>query len=164
MLSKTLQDAINDQIKHEFYSAYFYLSMAAYCESNNLFGSAKWLKMQANEEQEHALKFYGYVLDRGGKVALQAIPEPPAEYASLADVFEQVLEHEQKVTALITSLYELAVKENDYPTQFMLQWFINEQVEEEQNATTVVEMLRMVGSQPQGLFMIDSKLGARAKD
>ncbi len=164
MLSKTLQDAINDQIKHEFYSAYFYLSMAAYCESENLFGSAKWLKMQASEEQEHALKFFGYVMDRGGKVTLQAIPQPPAEYASLAEVFGKVLEHEQKVTALITHLYELAVKENDYPTQFMLQWFINEQVEEEQNATTIVEMLRMVGAQPQGLFMIDSKLGARAKD
>jgi ferritin len=162
MLSKTMEAAINEQIKHEFYSAYFYLSMAAYCESNNLFGSAKWLKMQAGEEQEHALKFFGHVLDRGGKVTLQAIPQPPAEYTSLVDVFEQVLAHEQKVTALITRLYELAVKENDYPTQFLLQWFINEQVEEEQNGTTIVEMLRMVGSQPQGLFMIDSKLGARA--
>jgi len=164
VLSDTLAAALNDQIKHELGSAYLYLAMSAYCESTNMPGAASWLRLQAAEEQEHALKFFSHVLDRGGKVTLQAIPQPPAEYTSLVDVFEQVLAHEQKVTALITRLYELAVKENDYPSQFMLQWFINEQVEEEQNGTTIVEMLRMVGSQPQGLFMIDSKLGARAQD
>ena len=162
MLSKTMEAAINEQIKHEFYSAYFYLSMAAYCESNNLFGSAKWLKMQSQEEQEHALKFFGYVMDRGSKVTLQALPQPPAEYTSLVDVFEQVLAHEQKVTSLINRLYELAVKENDYPSQFLLQWFINEQVEEEKNATQIVEQLKMVGNTPTALFMMDRALGARA--
>ncbi len=162
MFTQTLQNAFNEQIKHEFYSAYFYLGMSAYCKSNNLFGAAKWLKVQAEEEQEHALKFFKYIEERGGKVELQAIAQPPATYASLLDLFEQVLAHEQKVTALINRLYELAVKEADYPSQFMLQWFINEQVEEEGNATTIVEMLKQVGSQPQGLFMIDSKLGARA--
>ena len=164
MFTKALQDAYNEQIKHEFYSAYFYLGMSAYCDANNLFGSAKWLKMQAGEEQEHAMKLFDYVQDRGAQVALQAIAQPPATYTSLLDLFEQVLAHEQKVTALINRLYETAVKEGDYPSQFMLQWFVNEQVEEEKNATTIVEMLRLVGSQPQGLFMVDSKLGARAKD
>jgi ferritin len=163
MLGKNLEAAINEQIKHEFYSAYLYLSMGAWAESNNLSGSARWLKMQAQEEQEHALKFFEYVHDRGGAVTLQAIAQPPAVFTSLLDLFEQVLAHEQKVTALINRLYEAAVKENDYPTQFMLQWFVNEQVEEEKNGTAIVEQLRLVGSQPQGLFMIDSRLGARAK-
>jgi ferritin len=163
MLNKNLEAAINEQIKHEFYSAYLYLSMGAWAESNNLSGSARWLKMQAQEEQEHALKFFEYVHDRGGAVTLQAIAQPPAVFTSLLDLFEQVLAHEQKVTALINRLYEAAVKENDYPTQFMLQWFVNEQVEEEKNGTAIVEQLRLVGSQPQGLFMIDSRLGARAK-
>ena len=163
MLSKNLEAAINEQIKHEFYSAYLYLSMGAWAESNNLSGSARWLKMQAQEEQEHALKFFEYVHDRGGAVTLQAISQPPAVFTSLLDLFEQVLAHEQKVTALVNRLYEAALKENDYPTQFMLQWFVNEQVEEEKNANMIVEMLRMVGSQPQGLFMIDRQLGARAK-
>jgi len=161
MFTQALQDAFNEQIKHEFYSAYFYLQMSAYCEAHNLFGAAKWLKVQAGEEQEHAMKLFDYVLDRGAQVMLQAIAQPPATFTSLLDLFQQVLAHEQKVTALINRLYELSVKENDYPSQFMLQWFVNEQVEEEKNATAIVEMLTLVGSQPQGLFMIDSKLGAR---
>lgn len=163
MFSKAIQDAINDQIKHELYSAYFYLSMSAWAESSNLAGAAKWLAMQAQEEQEHAMKFYSFIHDRGGKVALQAIPQPPSEFTSLLDVFEQVQEHEGKVTALITRLYELAVKENDYPTQIMLHWFIDEQVEEEKNAAQVVDTLRMVGSQAQGLFMVDRMLAARSE-
>lgn len=164
MLSKNLEAAINDQIKHELYSAYFYLSMSAWASSANLDGAAKWLGMQAEEEQEHAMKFYGYLLDRGATVTLQAIPQPPAVFTSLLDVFEQVQEHEGKVTALINRLYELALKETDYPTQVMLQWFINEQVEEEKNAAQIVDILRMVGGQPQGLFQVDRMLAARGKD
>lgn len=163
MFSKNVQDAINDQIKHELYSAYFYLSMSAWAESSNMGGAAKWLAMQAQEEQEHAMKFYGYVHDRGGKVTLQAIAQPPSEFTSLLDVFEQVQEHEGKVTALISRLYELALKENDYPTQIMLHWFIDEQVEEEKNAAQIVDTLRMVGSQAQGLFMVDRMLAARSE-
>lgn len=163
MLSKNLEAAINDQIKHELYSAYFYLSMSAWASSANLDGAAKWLGMQAEEEQEHAMKFYGYLLDRGATVTLQAIPQPPAVFTSLLDVFEQVQEHEGKVTALINRLYELALKEADYPTQVMLQWFINEQVEEEKNAAQIVDILRMVGGQPQGLFQVDRMLAARGK-
>ncbi len=163
MFSKNVQDAINDQIKHELYSAYFYLSMSAWAESANLAGAAKWLAMQAKEEQEHALKFYNYVHDRGGKVVLQAIAQPPSEFTSLLDVFEQVQEHEGKVTALINRLYEVALKENDYPSQIMLHWFIDEQVEEEKNAGQIVDTLRMVGSQAQGLFMVDRMLAARSE-
>ena len=163
MITKNMQDAINDQIKHELYSAYFYLSMSAWAESSNLGGAAKWLAMQAEEEQEHAMKFYGYVHDRGGKVTLQAIPQPPNEFTSLLDVFEQVQEHEGKVTALINRLYEIAQKDNDYPTQVMLQWFITEQVEEEKNAAQIVDTLRMVGAQAQGLLMVDRMLAARSE-
>lgn len=164
MLSKTLETAINDQIMHELSSAYFYLSMSAWADSANLGGAAKWLHMQAEEEQEHAMKFYQYVLDRGSKVTLQAIPQPPSEFTSMLDVFEQVQEHEAKVTALITRIYELALKENDYASQIELQWFITEQVEEEKNAAQIVDMLRMVGGQPQALFQVDRVLGKRAED
>jgi ferritin len=161
MLNRNLEAAINDQIKHELYSAYFYLSMSAWAESNNMPGAAKWLGMQAQEEQEHAMKLYEYVHDRGGKVVLQAIPQPPAEYTSLLDVFEQVKEHEAKVTGLINRLYEIALKENDYAGQVMLQWFVNEQVEEEKNAATIVDSLRHVGTQGAALFMVDRWLAER---
>jgi ferritin len=161
MFNRNLEAAINDQIKHELYSAYMYLSMSAWAESNNMPGAAKWLGKQAAEEQEHAMKFYGYIHDRGGKVALQAIPQPPAEWTSLLDVFEQVKEHEGKVTGLINRLYEIALKENDYAGQVMLQWFISEQVEEEKNAATIVDALRHVGTQGAALFMVDRWLGER---
>ena len=161
MFNRNVEAAINDQIKHELYSAYLYLSMSAYAESNNMPGAAKWLGKQAQEEQQHALKFFGYTHDRGGKVILQAIPQPPSEFTSLLDVFEQVKEHESKVSSLITRLYEIAVKENDYPSQILLQWFITEQVEEEKNATTIVEALRSVGTQGASLFMVDRWLGER---
>ena len=161
MLSKTLQDAINEQIKHELYSAYLYLSMSAHFEAGNLRGCAHWMKSQAAEEQTHALKFFGYVFERGGRVTLKAIEQPPAEWTSPLDVFEQVLKHEQKVTGLIHGLYALALKENDYAAQIMLQWFVSEQVEEEANASAIVEQLKVVGTHGQALFMLDRQLGAR---
>jgi ferritin len=162
MFSKTVQDAINDQINKELYSAYLYLSMSAHCEAANLPGAARWLAVQAKEEQGHAMKFFGYVHDRGGRVTLQAIAQPPAEFTSLLDLFQQVLEHERKVTGLINRLYETAVKESDYPSQILLQWFITEQVEEEKNASQIIEQLKMVGSQGTPLYMMDRQLGARA--
>jgi ferritin len=164
MLSKNLQAAINDQINKELYSAYLYLGMSAWCESANLPGAASWLQAQAREEQGHALKFYGFVQDCGGKVVLEAIAKPEQEYASLLDLFEQVLDHERKVTASINGLYKTALAESDYPAQVMLQWFINEQVEEEKNATMIVETLKMVGTQGASLFMVDRQLGARGAD
>lgn len=162
MLNNTLQTALNEQIKHELYSAYLYLSMSAYSAMANRPGTAHWLAAQAKEEQEHALKFYKYIQDRGGTVVFQAIDQPPAEFGSLLELFEQVLAHEQKVTAAINGLYELAQQVNDYPTQILLQWFISEQVEEEKHATEIVDMLRMVGTQGSALFMVDAQLGRRA--
>jgi ferritin len=162
MLSKTMQDAINEQIKHELYSAYVYLGMSANAESANWPGAAKWLRMQAAEEQGHAMKLFDFVNDRGGKVTLQSIDQPPQNFTSLLDVFEQVLAHERKVTALIHRLYETALAEKDYASQGMLQWFIDEQVEEEKNATQIVDALKLVGTQGTALFMVDRQLGGRA--
>jgi ferritin len=161
MLSKAMQDAINEQIKHELYSAYIYLGMSAYAEAENWLGAAKWLRMQAAEEQGHAMKFFDFVNDRGGKVTLQAIAQPPQEFTSLLDVFEQVLAHERKVTGLIHRLYETALSEKDYAAQSTLRWFIDEQVEEEKNATQIVDAFKLVGSQGTALFMVDRQLGAR---
>jgi ferritin len=161
MLGKNLEAAINDQIKHELYSAYLYLSMSAYAESHNMPGAAKWLGKQAQEEQAHALKFYGYIHDRGGTVTLQAIPQPPIEFASLLDIFEQVKGHEAHVTSLIHRLYEIALQENDYASQVMLQWFVTEQVEEEKHAAAIVDALHSVGTQGASLFMVDRWLGER---
>jgi len=162
MLSKPVQDILNDQIKHEFYSAYFYLSMAAHCETETLAGCARWLRLQAQEEQSHALKLFDYINEHGGQVTLQAIAQPPAEFTSVLDLFQQVLEHEKKVTGLINRCYETALKDNDYPTSIMLQWFIEEQVEEEKNATAIVEQIKMVGASGAALYMLDHQLGARA--
>jgi ferritin len=164
MLSTNLQSAFNDQVNKELYSAYLYLGMSAWCEEANLPGAAHWLKLQAAEEQGHALKLYSFVHNRGGKVTLEAIAKPPQEHTSLLDLFEQVLEHERKVTSLINGLYKAAVAEGDYPAQIELQWFINEQVEEEKNATMIVETVKMVGAQGPSLFMVDRQLGARGGD
>lgn len=161
MLSKNLETAINEQIKHEFYSAYFYLSMSAWAEANGYSGSAKWLGKQAHEEGQHAMKFFEHVQDRNGKVVLQAIQQPPSEFTSLLGVFQQVQEHEGKVTGLIHGLYEIAVQEHDYPGQIELQWFISEQVEEEKNAATIVDALKAAGADVVALFMVDRWLGER---
>jgi ferritin len=156
-----MQDAINEQIQKEYSSSYLYLAMAAYCEACNLAGSAKWMRIQSQEELTHAMKLYDHMVDRGGRVTLQAIPQPPAEYKSALDVFEKVLAHEQLVTASIHKLYALAVKENDYPAQVTLQWFVTEQVEEEKNATQVVEQLKAVGESKTSLMLLDRHLGKR---
>ena len=164
MLSKVMQEAINEQIQKEFYSAYLYLSMAANFEEKNLPGFARWLRVQFGEEQEHALKFYEYIIERGGAVRLQAISQPPADWKSNLAAFEQVLEHEQQVTASIHKLYETALAEKDYASQIMLQWFINEQVEEEKNATEIVEQLKLIDAHGTAVLMLDHQLGKRGKD
>jgi ferritin len=161
MISKPLQDALNEQINFELSSAYLYLSMAAHFEAQNLFGFANWMRVQYQEETGHAMKFYKYVFDRNGVVTLKAIPQPATKFKTPVDVFKQVLEHEQKVTSLISKLYELAVKEKDYAAQIFLQWFINEQVEEEKNANDIITMLEMIGDSPVSLMMADRQLGAR---
>ncbi|MDP2883919.1 MAG: ferritin [Ignavibacteria bacterium] len=163
MLSKKLQDALNQQINHELYSSYLYLAMSAHFEAANLPGFARWMKIQSEEEGEHGMKFYQFINDRSGRVALEAIAKPPVEYKTPLDVMKKVLEHEKKVTGTIEALYELALKEKDYPTQVMLHWFIKEQVEEEKNASDIIEMLKTIGDAPAGLAMLDSRVGARAK-
>ena len=161
MLSKAMQDAINQQINAELNSAYLYLSMSAYCAATNRVGSAHWMRVQFQEEQSHAMKLFDYLNDRGGRALLKAIAQPPAEFKSLLDVFRQVLEHEQEVTAKIHRLYALAVKENDYATQVMLQWFITEQIEEEKTTSEVIAQLKMVGDQGAAVLMLDRHLGMR---
>ena len=162
MLNQKIQDALNEQIKNELYSAYLYPSMAAYCESVNMPGMANWMRMQELEERVHALKMFDFVNERGGRVVLQAIDQPPAEFESLLDVFEKTLAHEQKVTAMINNLYALAVREQDYASQIFLQWFVTEQVEEEDSVGQVIETLKMIGDSRQGLLMLDRELGGRA--
>jgi len=160
-LSKTMENMINKQIQAEYYSSYLYLSMAAYCDSVNMPGYAHWMRAQSHEELEHALKFYRYIVERGGRVVLEAIQQPPVEFDSLLAVAEEVYAHEQKVTSLIGGLYETAVAEKDYASQVFLHWFIEEQVEEEDNARTIVDQFKMIGDHANGLFMLDRQLGAR---
>ena len=160
-LSKKMQNAINEQIREELASAYIYLSMAAYCESINLQGFAHWMQAQSNEEMEHAMKFYGYVHERGGRVVLEALEQPPTEFEGPVDVFEKTLAHEQYITDRIHKLYALAVEENDYASLGILQWFVDEQVEEENSATEILDILKMIGDKGQALFMLDRQLGSR---
>jgi ferritin len=164
MISNAMQNAINEQINKELYSSYLYLSMAAYFENKNLPGFAKWMHMQADEEREHGMKFFHHLLDRGGKVELKAIADPETDWKTNLDVFKQVQEHEAAVTASINALYELALKEKDYPAQIMLQWFIAEQVEEEKNAADIVQQLELIDAKGTAVLMLDHQLGKRGKE
>lgn len=161
MLSKPMETALNDQVRAEFSASYTYLAMAAYCESLNYAGIASWLEHQAEEEQEHAMKLYRFIHDRGGRVTLQALPEPKAEYGTMAEVFDHVLAHEQKVTAMIHNLYELAIKEKDYACFPLLHWFIEEQIEEERNSTDVLNLVRGAGASTHTMLYVDKQLGKR---
>lgn len=161
MITKTMQDAINSQIQAEMYSANLYLAMAAYCESVNMKGFSNWLRVQSKEELEHALKLFDYLIERGGRASIGAVSQPPNEFKSARDVFEQTLAHEKEVTAKIHGLYETAIAEKDYATQTLLHWFISEQVEEEAHATEYVEKLKMIGESSNALFWIDKELGKR---
>jgi ferritin len=161
MLNKKVQDALNKQINAELYSSYLYLAMQAYFEGNNLAGCAHWMKLQSDEERGHALKIFDFVYDRQGTVALSAIQQPSSNYKSPLDVFQKAYEHEKTVSNMIHRLYDLAVKENDYPTQVMLNWFVNEQVEEEKQALLIVEQLKMIGDSSPALLYLDHQLGER---
>lgn len=162
MINSNVQEAINQQIKNELYSAYLYLAMSAYFEATNLPGFAHWFRLQSNEEVEHAMKLFDYLNDRGGRVELYAVDKPPNSWASNLAAFEQALQHEQKVTGLIYKLYETALNENDYATQVMLQWFIDEQVEEEKNATQIVEQLKLIEERGTAVLFLDKQLGKRS--
>ncbi len=161
MLSKKMLKALNGQLNAELYSSYLYLSMAAYFESVGLAGFSSWMQAQAQEELFHAMKFYHYVSERGGRVVLAAIEAPPSEWDSALAVFEATCEHEQKVTGLINDLVNLAIKEKDHATNSFFQWFVTEQVEEEATASEVVNQLKLMGDAPGGLFMLDRELGTR---
>jgi ferritin len=161
MISKTLETALSRQVNRELYSAYLYLSMSSYFETVNLKGFAKWMRVQAKEERMHAMKIYDYVVARGGKVALQDIEAPKNKWASAAKVFEDSYAHEQKVTGMINGLVDLAMKEKDHATFEMLQWFVKEQVEEEEHASDILNQIKIVGDVPGHLFYLDHHLAKR---
>ena len=161
MLNKKMVSAINEQINAELYSSYMYLSMAAYFDAINLKGFANWMRVQVQEENFHAMKFFDYVLSRQGKVILKAIAAPPTTWKSPLDVFKATYAHEQKVTSLIEELATLSQKENDHATSVLLQWYITEQVEEESNADGIVQKLKLIGDNSSGLFLLDQELAAR---
>jgi ferritin len=160
-MDKQLEKLIQDQIKNEWYSAYLYLSMAAYFESINLAGFASWMYKQAGEEQAHGKKMFDFLIDRGVKVVLQAIAQPPADFASPVDVFEKAADHEKKVTALINGIADQADKSNDHPTKVFIQWFITEQVEEEKNSSRILDLLKRIPPNSAGIFQLDHQLGKR---
>lgn len=161
MLSDKMQQALNDHYNAELYSAYLYMSMAAYFADKNLTGSESWMKIQVLEESVHAMKFYNFIQERGGRVVLQQIDQPPSEWASPLTVFEEVLKHEQHVTALVNDLVALSMEEKDFATNNFLQWFVGEQVEEEDTANNVLQTLKIAGVEGNGLFMVDRELGTR---
>jgi ferritin len=161
MISAKMQTALNKQINAELFSAYQYLAMSAYLETKNLPGMASWMRSQGQEEMLHAMKIYDYIQGVAGTVALAVIDKPDAEYGSALETFETGLAHEKKVTSMIHALYAQATEEKDYPTQLMLQWFIDEQVEEESSFGLVVEQFKMAGDTPIALLTLDGRLGAR---
>ncbi len=161
MIGKKMEAAFNEQVNAELFSAYLYLSMAGYLESLNLSGFANWMRVQWQEELFHALKMHDYILERGGRVDLKAIDAPQSEWESVLAAFEATLAHEQKVTGLVNDLVYLARDERDNAAENFLQWFVNEQVEEEDNASKLVGQLKMIQDSPQALFMIDRELGQR---
>ncbi len=162
MISTKMQAELNEQVNKEFYSAYMYLAMSAYCNTIGLPGFAHWMRMQYEEESMHVTKMYDYILGQGGEIHLKTIEEPAKEYGTPLQVFEKTLEHERYVTSLIHKLMDLAVQEKDYATQTFLQWYVTEQVEEESNVNDILAPLRMVGEDKGGLMMIDQQLGGRA--
>ena len=156
-----LEKLLQEQVKNEWYSAYLYLSMAAWCESINLAGFGHWMRKQASEEQVHGQKIFDFLVDRGVKVVLQAIPQPPSEFASPLEVFEKSLEHEKKVTAMIHAIADAAEKANDHPTKVFIQWFVTEQVEEEKNASYYAGILKGMPPGSAGVFQVDHRLSKR---
>jgi ferritin len=159
--TETIAAALNTQIKHELDSAYFYLSASAYFEALNLAGFAGWMRAQSREEVGHGMKLFDFLGDRGARVQLRALDEPPSDFSSPADAFKRALEHEREVTSLIHDLYALAQAQRDYPAQVLLQWFIDEQVEEEKSTSRIVDQLKMAGDNSAALLLLDRELGAR---
>jgi ferritin len=161
-MKEAVRSALNRQINMELAAAYFYLSAAGYCASSGLAGFAQWLRLQSQEEVGHALRLFDFLHDRGSRAELLALDQPGREFASPLDAFSQALRHEQAVTTAIDALYALALREQDYPAQILLQWFVREQVEEEKNVTQVVEALKLVGDNASAMFLLQKELGARS--
>ena len=161
MLSQKLEQSLNEQITFEFYSSYTYLAMAAFCESSDLSGFANFFRVQAKEELDHAMKFYDYVFQKGGKVVLGEIEQPKKEYDSMVDVFETGLEHERTVTSKIYNLTDIATEEREHATISFLKWFIDEQVEEEDNFSSLLKKVKRCEGNSAALYMLDDELAAR---
>lgn len=160
-INKQIEQAFNKQINSELYSAYLYWSMSAALEAMNLPGFAHWMKVQAQEELSHADKYFHYLVERGGRVLLTAIDGPPTEWKDVEAILKNVLEHEQHVTALINGLMDLAIAENDHPSVMFLQWFVNEQVEEEAAAQNILGKLKIAGTSSPALYMLDKEMAQR---
>jgi len=161
MLTEKMQNALNDQVAAEFYSAFLYLSMSAYLDSIDMPGAANWMEIQYREELTHAEKIFGFIKERDGRAFVKEWKAPPEEWESILHVFEAAYAHEQHVTALIGNLLETAREEKDHASEVFLQWFINEQVEEEASVKAIVQQLKLVQESKNGLFMIDRELGSR---
>jgi ferritin len=161
MLTKKMETELNKQLNAEYWSAYLYLSMSAYCAEIGLAGAANWMRIQYQEEISHALKFFDYIIARGGVVELMPIAEVPRKWDNIITIFEETLKHEQKVTALINNLMDVAIDERDHAAKSFLQWYVDEQVEEEDNVRTILDQLKLVGGAGNGLFMIDKDLSQR---
>ncbi|RLE19338.1 MAG: ferritin [Acidobacteria bacterium] len=161
MISKEMEKALNDQINAEFFSAYLYLAMAAYFEDENLSGCAHWMELQYQEESEHGMKIYKYINDRGGRVQLNAIEKPQEKWENPLAAFEAAYKHEQYITGRINDLMKLAVELNDFTTQSFLQWYLNEQIEEEANVDGIVQSFNLMGNDKRALFMMDRELKQR---
>ena len=161
MLTPKMQKALNTHLNEEFYSSYLYLSMAAYFEAKNLKGFANWMRIQSTEEQMHGMKFFNFILQKGGKVSLMPIEAPKIEWKSISEVFADTLKHERKISGLINKIVEAAITEKDYATHTFLQWFVTEQVEEEANVEEIIQKIEMIGDNKSGLYMLDNELGSR---
>ena len=162
MISNTMEDALFKQLNDEFYSAYLYLAMSAYCNHIDFNGAANWLKQQYEEEQGHATRIYNYLVDQGAHVVLREIKQPDNEFGSILEVFQSSLEHEQRMTEKLNNLSDQALKEKDHATYNLLQWFVNEQVEEEATVGDIISKLKLVKDDGYGLLMIDNELGGRS--
>lgn len=161
MISKNLENAINEQINFEFYSAYTYLAMSAYAEEIDFPGAANFFKIQAQEELDHARKMYDYLFQKGGKVVLEAVEKPKAEFDNLLNIFEEGLKHEQTVTKRIYNIANIALDEKEHATMSFLSWFVDEQVEEEENFTNLVKKIKRASGNEANLYMIDDELATR---
>ena len=161
MLKEKMLNALNEQINAEQYSALLYLSMSAWFSDNGLPGFANWMYVQYQEELTHANKFFKYVIERGGKVTLKSISQMDTEFRDVIDVFEKTLKHEQHVTSLINNLFDIAIEEREHATQSFLKWFVDEQVEEEANAQEILDTLKLIGGQGNGIFMLDREMRQR---